>query len=403
MKINLRFTSIVIVLLIVCSISFVIYKYANNKSDIDSLQSVNKITNSSYFPVKIQKVIKGNLDEYLFSNGVVKSEKDIYLVNELAGKISKTFVKEGDWVNKGDTILTIDNEKYKIEFDEAKDKFLEARVEYGMLSKTALFDSLENKDAIKWKAEIENLNEQYYKKEISNNEYQKKKAEYEEKLLFSGAMRTDLMLSKSGYNKAKNALTRAKINLDNCVIKAPFNGVVNSINYVNGQYCEVNSNVVRLIDVADLYVESEIIESECNKVRINNKAFLIFPSLEDLELEGTISFVNSIVDPEKKTCKIKVKVLNNAQRVKPGIYTNIKLVTSTKNDCLLIPNDAILERNNKCVVFSCQNGVAYWHYIKKGKSNDQYSEVLAGINLSDNVIISGHELLNNLVKVKVEN
>jgi len=64
-----------------------------------------------------------------------------------------------------------------------------------------------------------------------------------------------------------------------------------------------------------------------------------------------------------------------------------------------VPREALLNRNERDLVFVVQNGLAKWRYVDIGVGNSEYVEILNGVQPGDSVIVEGHYSLGHDVKV----
>ena len=72
------------------------------------------------------------------------------------------------------------------------------------------------------------------------------------------------------------------------------------------------------------------------------------------------------------------------------MFADLKIRIHEYQDRLLIPRDALLIRDERKVTFVYQKGRAQWHYVQTGLENDQYYEILEGLEEGDSLITSGH-------------
>ena len=117
---------------------------------------------------------------------------------------------------------------------------------------------------------------------------------------------------------------------------------------------------------------------------------MIFVAYPDTVYTGTVNMIRSMVDPETGTCEVSILIDNPRFRLKPGMFANARIGALVYSNRLVVKTEAILNRDERDVVFVVENGLAKWRYIMSGKKNEFYTEILDGVQEGDSVIVSGH-------------
>lgn len=402
MKIKVKTLLVFIITAILLIIAYnIIPSKRSQENDDDANTEMNyERLREVVFNVKTELVKKGDLIKTISANGLVKAFKELEVVSNISGFIKEVKVYEGKYVFKGDLLIKLDDREYKIALNEAEASLLNAKIEYGFYAKEESVP-IDTKKIDSINVKLNKLEKLFNDKKISEDEYLREKDKLDLSLIFTGAKREDIILNKSGMTNAINAVNRAKLNLSYTEIVAPFSGVVANFDLVENQRVNAGEKLFDLLDVSRLKVEVGVLENEINKIMIGSKAKLKLNAVPDRIYLGKVIQINPLVDPETKTCRVTVEIVDKDNNIKPGMFTSVSIETEIFKNRILIPKEALLVRDRRNLVFIVENGLAKWHYVKIGEQNDKFIEVTDGINYGDTVIVDGHYNLAHDSKINI--
>lgn len=402
-KISKRTAFILLLIIAVVVIVFAFLPASDNeeKTVDDSTINYGKL-NEVVFNVRTDIVKRGNLILSISGNGLVKADRELDLVSNISGFVDNVFIYEGKKVNKGDLLIKLDDSEQKISLSESEVNLTNAKIEYGFLSKE-IPSGMSQVKADSISELIKQLDEKFSLGEINKDSYLSKKEELDLALIFTGAKRDEVILNKSGLTNALNAMNKAKLNLSYTEIRAPFSGVVADFNLVERQRINAGEKIFKLLDIDKYKIEVGVIESEIANIKNNSGAVVKLNSLPGAVFKGRVLYINPLIDSETKTCRVTIAVPNNDSRVKPGMFANVLIENQILKDKLLIPKDALLVRDKRDLVFVTDGDLAKWHYVDIGNQNEEYIEILKGVEAGDSVIVNGHYNLAHDAKIKIVN
>lgn len=402
MKIKVKTLLVFIVTTILLIIAYnIIPSKRSQENDNDANTEMNyERLREVVFNVKTELVKKGDLIKTISANGLVKAFKELEVISNISGIISEINVYEGKKVFRDDLLIKFDDREYKITLSEAEASLLNAKIEYGFYTREESIP-IDSQKANSIKIELNKLQKLFNDKKITEEDYIKNKDKLELSLIFTGAKRDDVILNKSGMTNAINAVNRAKLNLSYTEIFAPFNGVIANFDLVENKRVNAGEKLFDLLDVSRLKVEVGVLESEINKIMIGSKAKLKLNAVPDKIYTGKVIQINPLVDPETKTCRVTVEIMDKDNSIKPGMFASVSIEAEIFKNRILIPREALLVRDKRNLVFIVENGLAKWHYVKIGEQNDEFIEVLDGISIGDTVIVDGHYNLAHDSKINI--
>ena len=404
MKISLK-TGLIILSGLIITISAIWFLPAEDPAREET--NYNKVNyeklDDVIFNVETKKITRSDFVQSINASGIAKAARELSVTSNLSGVISKINIYEGKKVKKDERLVKLDDREYNIALNDAEVKVTDARVEYGFLIRGATVDSSSVENAKAIEEQIAVLKKGYESGKISEKDYNSQKEDLDLKLLFTGAKREELILNKSGLTSAINQYKRAKLNLEYTSIRAPFAGIIGNVELTVGRRINSGTELFKLFDLRTVKIEIGILESEIHKVKIGNLAEVKLPSLIGEKFKGKVERVSPFIDPETKTCKIIVTVENAEGKIKSGMTAEVKIETNVLHNQILIPKEALLVRDNRSLVFIVENDLAKWKYVDVGEQNDEYYQILKGVEPDEDVIVKGHFTLAHDAKVKVVN
>jgi RND family efflux transporter MFP subunit len=155
------------------------------------------------------------------------------------------------------------------------------------------------------------------------------------------------------------------------------------------------------VDISKIKVQARVLESEIGKMKVGYEATLRFSAYPGKTFKGHVEAVSPIINPEDRTCAVHIAVDNTQEEIKPGMHAEVEIAADIYKDRVLVPQEAVLVRGGRKLVFAVEEGLAKWRYIEVGLENKDYAEVLDGIKEGEMVIVEGHFTLAHDARVQV--
>ena len=229
--------------------------------------------------------------ETLTLSGSVISDNQKMITSRFMGFVTEVKASEGDYVNKGDLLYTIDSR----EIDSAKEQ-----AELGL----QMYQNQANNVQ---------LNLARHKRLFKQDMVAKYKVEELE--LASKNMQDMISISKARLAQVNNQYKYLHI-------KAPNSGVIVAKNIKVGEMAMPGMPAIILSDLSNLKISAEISESNLGRVKHGTKVVVKIPSLK-VKTIGTVSAIIPNSNPMTHTFKIKISFKTNNKSVYPGMYATV--------------------------------------------------------------------------------
>ena len=362
-------------------------------------------------PVKAVKAKIGDLVITLKSPGEAYSLEQIVLRAEVGGVVKNLHAAEGRHVKAGELVVELDDRSYQLELERQQalrlqklsELFLENRfASSGQETPPAAVERLN-----KAEAEFKKATASFQKELISQSAYEAVQKDYEIALIDAGRKKDEIQATTKGLTQAEIDVKVAQMNLEKARICAPFPGILTEIKVSSREHIVAGRELCTLVNVSQIWVKAIILESEVGRIRTGREVDLRFSAYPSKVFKGTIAAVSPIVNAEDKTCAVHIALGNPTEEIKPGMHAEVEIAAEVYKDRLLVPQEAILVRGGRKLVFVVENGLAKWRYIKIGLENEHFAEILAGerpeesVNEGDLVITEGHFTLAHDASVTI--
>lgn len=317
----------------------------------------------------IQQTIENTATFSAIQKGDIKSD--------VSSSITKIYIQNGDIVIAGDTLIVFDSQLYQYELDKSLGDFVKATNEF--ISELKLSNS---KKANEWEKYLNGINNANPLLPLPN------------------ALSKSKLMSIVRFNlhTLYHQVKQSENQVQNCVITAPFSGMISDIKIFQGAKVSLGSVLFTLTDISKMNVEIDILESDLSFIQAGTP----FEFVNAPQVQYTISAIHPMIDPENRSGKALAIIHNPNHHYKDGQKMMVKLEKQVFDNRLVVPKESVLTRNDRDLVFVVKNGIAKWQYVKMGVENSEWVEITEGVTHGDTVVTGGHYSLAHDIKVKVK-
>jgi RND family efflux transporter MFP subunit len=217
------------------------------------------------------------------------------------------------------------------------------------------------------------------------------------------------LVSKQELDNAEAAMTVAKANsdgaktrLDYAHIKAPFSGFITKRFLDAGALINSNATLFTLMDLSTIKIMVNILEKDISLVKTGSKATATVDALPGKEFTGTIKRISEALDLSTRTMAVEIDIPNTDRLLKPGMFATVKLIYDEHKDALTLPTQALMKDDSSTFVMTVNSKIAKRKNIVTGKEIGSRTEILSGLNGSENIITTGQQFVKENGPVTIQ-
>jgi RND family efflux transporter MFP subunit len=346
-------STIIIVSIIVAFILFVAFKLVNNKKELNEeiyKSDASKEISITWEAVKNEKI----LPSYTFS-GSFEPLKEVQILPERSGKVTKINIDLGDYVSKGTLIATLDSEEMRLSLADNQTIYNDALVSFER-----------NKALSAGEA-------------ITKNAFEK---------------------SELALKGAKNRIDIIKKQMSYLSIYAPSNGYITSKTFEFGSIVSPGMPIAMITDISSVKLNIQVPENTVTQFKSGSSIEVSCDALMAKKFNGIVDYVSVKAD-DSKNFMVKIKVPNTTTNpIRSGMFGKAYFKTTQPISALMVSRNAIVGSTKNPQVYIIKNGTAILSNIAIGRILDDKIEVITGLTEGDLVANSGLVNLSNGVKVK---
>ncbi len=363
-----RYWNVIVVLVIM---SLLIGVSGCNKEK-KSEETQDNIINVETAEVKEMDIIK--CTSY---SGKVKGSHEEAVMPNLARRVTAVYVTEGQAVQQGQVIVSLDRSKLDTAVQQAEAALASAQAALAA-------NEVQRQTALSNYNRVKELHDALA---ISDQELERAKAQYD--ALSTGA-------AEAGVAQAQAALNLAQQNLADCEVTSPMNGIVGRVDVAVGDTTGLQSPVAVINNTSDLEIEVKVSEADISTIKAGTTVKVRITAIGEEPFTGTVKSVASVADPVTRTYPVKVALPNNSEsQVKSGMFAEVMLETQRRAGVIGIPMAAVLPKNGESTVYVVNTeDHAQAVTVQTGLNDGKYIEIIKGLQLGQKVITKGNTLID---------
>jgi RND family efflux transporter MFP subunit len=342
----------------------------------------------------------GSREALLNATGYVTPRRRATIAAKITGRVTGVLFDEGTHVHLGQLLATLDDADSK--------RALQSAQADRDSSKAAIAD---------YEVQLKNARISLYR----TGELQKAGVQPQEQLdnarTSVDSLQAKIELAKAQANAAEARTAEAQQAVDNCTIRAPFDGIVVSKDAQVGEMVSpisagggfTRTGIATIVDMNSNEIEVDVNEAYITRVKPGQQVTAILDAYPDWEIPSRVRTIIPSADRQKATVKVRISFLKLDPRILPDMGIKVTFLGDepSKKDvavppATLIPQNAVREDAGKKVVYLVKENKAERRAVTLGGNRGTDAEVIAGVAVGDTVIVNGPANLHDGESVQVK-
>jgi len=307
-------------------------------------------------PVKAQPVKIATMQSDVSAVGSLIAADSVVIRPEIAGRVIGLPFQEGQLVQKGAKLVTLDPSEYRAQ----------------LAATTA--------DA-----------------KTETQRYERAKELLEKNFISKEA----LDVAKGNMDKAVAKQQQDEVLLSKTTISAPFTGVLGLRQISPGAYVKAGDDIVRLENLSFVKLDFRAPEMYLSQLKTGQEVTIAVDAYPSETFHGKIYAFEPAVDEKTRTVVVRAQIPNPHHKLRPGMFARVSVLLETRPNSIVIPEQAIWPQGRDSFVFRVVDGKAVLTKVELGVRRPGEVEVLKGLAANDVVVTDGQMKLKDGAPVTV--
>lgn len=295
---------------------------------------------------------------YLELQGNVMTKQNVLIYPEMAGTLYRVYVKEGDYVRKGQLLGLIDDGGAGSQLEQLKAQA-----------------------------------------QLAETTFERQKRLWEQKI----GSEIQYLQAKTNYEATKNAVAQAQSQLGKSTLRAPFSGILDEVIQEQGTVVNPVSGqpVFRIVNLDHMYIEVDVPENYLGAITEGKDVKVFFPVLGD-SVKTKVRQTGNFINPTNRSFSVEMGIPNEEGLIKPNLTARVAINDYSNESAILIPQSIISENSaGEQYVFITKQSetsdalISQKNIITTGRTQGNLIEVTQGLQAGDRVIVEGARVVRD--------
>ena len=393
-------------------------------------------------PTQTYQVRRDRLAVLIELRGKVELHGQQKIYSKQQGVISEVIAHEADEVNPGGRLALLDTTQLELQLDMTREAYNAAAAQYEGLKagtrteqtkqaelgveQARIANEAAQKEYEYREGKLENIRRLYDERVVSLEDVKdvealaaaakssllgaRKSLELSVSnldMLKKGSAEKALEAARANMKQAQLAVQVMEDNLLKAAISAVSKGIVLAKHIEKGQMVQPGMLLYELGDYKSAYMRVDVLSDDAVNIRIGQKAEISGDALGDGVIAGEVSYIApraesrmSSLGLEQQRVEVRISFDNGEMMLRPGFGFDVKIITQEREGTLFVPEKSIIDIAGSKSVFVVKNGKLELRTVETGIENDDYTEVVRGIDEGEEVVSEPDNKLKPGIRVK---
>ncbi len=391
-----------------------------NKSGTEEKQTV---------AVTVDKAVARDVPAYIQATGSLVADETSDIAPKTAGKVTNVYTNVGEFVSSGKVIAKIDDKDARLRLAEAEANVKQAQVAIRSaearlgLTPNGTFNFSAIPEVRVANANYEQTLAELRQAEANENRYRDLVETGDVAMITYEQYRTNRDTARARVNAARqnleSAINTAKQNnvaiksaeaavesartqvataqqaVADTIVRAPFSGFISERQVAVGEYVTSSTPIATVLRSNPIKIQIQIAEADVPQVVIGRGVSIEVDAYKDRTFGGTVTAINPALDPVSRSAIVEAQIQNDNNALRSGMFATAKIVRSGGSTGIFVPKSAVYndQATQSFRVFVIQDNVAKLRVVQLGTEENEFYQIVSGVNADEMVATSNLEQL----------
>ncbi len=203
--------------------------------------------------------------------------------------------------------------------------------------------------------------------------------------------RADLISATSQHKRSQARVAQARLRVERSIIKAPISGIAVDREVESGEVVAPNSRITTIHQVNRVKAVLGIPEDDIAFFDVGDEAILEVDAYRGREFAGRVHFLSPAATQKNRSFPAEID--NRSGELRPGMIARVSLAKQVFEDAIVVPRDAVLERDTGEIAFVLEAERAVARQVDVGPAEQGRVVILKGLEAGEQLIVTGHRNL----------
>jgi RND family efflux transporter MFP subunit len=344
--------------------------------------------------VKTARVEETPFGEAVTANGTLAAYDQTTASVKVPGRLRSITVDLGSVVRRGQVIAQVEPQDYNLRVQQAEAALAQARARLG-LSPDGRDDNVDPEQTGTVRQARAVLDEARVNRDrssrlveqgvVARSDFDAADASYKVALSRYQDAIEEIRNRQAVMAQRRSELSLARQQLADTSVYAPLDGIVQEKRASVGEYLAAGAPVVNIVKMDPLRLRAEVPEREATNVRSGQNVRVTIDGDTNVYV-GQIMRLSPVIAQQSRMLLVEADVRNNG-KLRPGAFAHAEIVTNDAQMVATVPSKAIVTFAGIEKVIVVQNGKALEKPVTTGRRNGEWTEIVSGVNVGDQVVV----------------